>query len=450
MKVGANGGMDIHPVTLWQQNVLEEGTHPDATDALRDRFVLPNAMLIQPRIDIRRFERAIRRLTDRHDGLRIRFRESGSAWEAVIAKKHKEVLRIIEMGDVADEDFFRTIRAIANESMPLINSPLFECIIIKCGERGDVLILKVHHIVADGHAVMIIIEDLMKLLIGIPLDDDVVSHADYIRKFQSPLPSRAEAVREFWDEQHMDLPAPPKALADRKSVSDALPFDPKILTCVVSEDGFSRLQESMSCLNVSSATALMVGYFEAICDCFDVKKITVTTNLGRSDPLMRNFVGDHTLDPIFIYSFAGKEKLSASAVWLRNSIARIREHLPSDAARRGTPYQKDLYGRLGHAVMFCANQPRPTLLEDRSIFKQGVEADYGEQQPLGPYLVTKLDVSVRRRKSQLLSLELQSGRNECGFKIHYNGNYISNPEVTQIAKTMCSFLGLNATKVELS
>ena len=85
----------IYPATTWQQYLLDEATHPDCTDDLRDRFILSNAFLVQPKVDLRRLRRAVEKLRERHDSLRIRLCQIKGKWRAVIDPPHGETIHEI-------------------------------------------------------------------------------------------------------------------------------------------------------------------------------------------------------------------------------------------------------------------------------------------------------------------------------------------------------------------
>lgn len=444
----------VYPATLWQTFLLDQGTHPDCSDDLRDRWILPNAFLIYPGIDVRRVKRAIEKLFARHDSLRIRLQRTKDVWQARIVPASRIELPVIDLGDMSDDCFRSEICQIAYDSMPLVDHPLVQFVVAKCGQRGDVLVMRVHHAISDGHGMVVLIEDLLKALIELPFDKTPISHADYIKRFQAPLPSRAKEIEAFWQDLHADLPEGAligRAAKGNPSIESGFgEVDQRRLVCTASAQSLRKFEAKMVALNFAAATAISAAYLEAICDCLQLQRVLWMVHLGRADPALDAYIGDHTMDPVLPYSACGAGHLEKAIQQVGDLISQARMHLPSDAAHRGTPYERDLNARAGYRVKFAVSQPRPTLREGRSIFKDGFNAGLEMTQEIGSYTLTPLDLSLRRRKTQEMQLDLVVSHERQGFKIHYDGFSFSNAEVQKIAETMCTLLELRATRVELS
>lgn len=444
----------IYPVTTWQQYLLDEATHPDCTDDLRDRFILSNAFLVRPKIDLRRLRRAVDKLRERHDSLRIRLCQIKGKWRAVIDPPRGETIREVDLGDLSDEDFLPSISAISNAPMPLIDAPLAEVIVAHCGMRGDVLITRVHHAITDGYGMVVLTEDLTKFLIGLPVTGKAVSHADYIKRFQSPRPSHAAKTEAFWDALHRDLPPEPNVGRKAKGIeplSYALgKVDQRQLTCRATPDSLRSFEARAKAANLSATTLLFAAYLEAICQCYELDRLMFMVAISRSDPALDTYAGDHTLDPILPYRRFGSLRIIDAGKALADSFAEAMAHLPSDAARRGTPYQRRLIERGCNPSQFSVHQPRAMSRQDRSMFSEGFYAGVGVIQKIGPFTLEALDISVRRRRFADMRLEAGSAKVRTGFGLSYDGISYTEDEARTIVNTICQFLDLEPVGMDLT
>ena len=444
----------IYPVTTWQQYLLDEATHPDCTDDLRDRFILSNAFLVRPNIDLRRLRRAVQRLRERHDSLRIRLTQIKGKWRALIDPPQGETIREVDLGDLEDKEFLPTISAIANASMPLVDTPLAEVIVAHCGARGDVLITRVHHAVTDGYGMVVLTEDLTKLLIGLPVTGKVVSHADYIKRFQSPPPRQAAKTKAFWEELHSDLPPEPNVGRKAKGLKP-LPYslgevEQRQLAYRATPDSLRAFEVAAAAKNISATTLLFASYLEAICQIYDLERLMFMVAISRSDPALDTYVGDHTLDPFLPYRSYGPERIMDAAKALADTIAEAMANLPSDAARRGTPYQRRLIERGCNPSQFSVHQPRAMSRQDRSIFSEGFYAGVGVTQKIGPFTLEALDTSVPRRRFADMRLEAGSAKIRTGFCLSYDGISYTEDEARAIADMICQLLDLELVDAVLT
>ena len=444
----------VYPVTIWQQYVLDEFVHPLSTDALRDRLTLANAVLFRPGIDMRRTQRAVDKLRQRHDSLRIRFDQVKGGFRALIEPPTKGNVREIDLGDQDDAAFYAEISAIAHAPMPVLNAPLAEVIVARCGSRGDVLITRVHHAITDGYGMVVLAEDLTKYLIGLPVFGKAVSHADYIARFQSALPSRAAEIDAYWETLHRDLPQTPNVGRKGKGMPTLInglgKVEPRQIVFTASPASLRRFEERSNAANISSATAFFASHLEALCECYDLEKMVYMTSAARSDPALGTYVGDHTLDPIMPYVPMGAKNLAGATKKLNGDLYLALANLPSEAARRGTPYEASLVDRGINPRQFALYQPRPAARQNKSLLRSGFNAEYGQEIRIGPLRVTQLDVSVRHRCWAEMRFNVGSSEVNTGFTLDYDGIAYTEDEVRMLGHKTCTFLDLEPTDVVAS
>jgi Condensation domain len=450
-KLKRPGRTEVHPVTWNQRYMLDQDTDPDCRDDLRNFWVLSAASLVKPRVDLRRLRRAAQKLNERHDSLRIRLDWAQNNWRALIDPPGEPQFTEIDVGDVDDATFFSEITAIANAPMPLVGGPLAELIVVHCGQRGDVIVTRVHHAITDGYGMIVLTEDLMKYLIGLPIMNRAVSHAEYISRFENPSPERAAEINAYWTELHRDFPTAP--LIGRKSkkmeplwrnVGDVIA---KRITVTASRQSLAALDARSGGAGASTATAMFAGFLEGLCLCYDVEQLMFVTHVARTDPGLETYMGDHTLDPVIKYFAAGKAGMDLATRRLGTSILEAIDHLPAEAARRGTPWEDAIVAGGGYPGQFSAHQPRAMTRRDRSVFRDGLKQAHGVEQKIGPYILSTMDVSVFRRGLPDLQFSLGTESVSTGFSLKYDGIAYTETEISNLSEKICDLLELEITGV---
>lgn len=448
-----SGKSTVHPVTMWQRYLLDQDADPGCDASLRAFWVLAQAFLVHPGVDARRLRRAVEKLHARHDGLRMTFDRVKGQWRAVIGPPDRPEIRQIDLGDVDDATFQSEIKAIANAPMPLVNHPLTEMVVVKCGARGDALITRVHHALTDGHGLVVLTEDMLKFLIGLPILKPAIGHAEYLAKFENPPPHRAAEIAAFWQEMHHDFPKAPMVGRKAKGLEPLWngigKMDASTLTITASQKSLDRLAGRARRLNAGIATALFSGYLEGLCQCYDLDQLMFVTHSARSDPALDTYMGDHTLDPIIRYRAANGAGMDQTMTRLSASLMAMIAHLPSECARRGTPYEAALIADGCYGGQFSAYQPRAQARQERSMFKEGFNTSHGVEQRLGPYVLSSLDVVAPKRCLTELQFSLENKPVRTGFRLKYDQLGYDAKEIRELAAKICDLLELDLTDMVL-
>jgi amino acid adenylation domain-containing protein len=179
---------------FWRQELLSE--YAGANNSL-------SALLLTGDLDYQKFVVALRRLIRRHDILRTRFEEqSGSAVQIV---EPSSALRIawVDLCDVPGAEVLVTnIRAsLLRRPFELSRPPLFDCVLVRTGPQTHVLLFVIHHIISDGWAQSLFIEELVSLYQCGKLpdtDESVPQYGHFVTDELQRLGSRAFAREKDW------------------------------------------------------------------------------------------------------------------------------------------------------------------------------------------------------------------------------------------------------------
>lgn len=450
----ASTAAQVYPAALKQQFMLGQIEHPDCPDDLRDRWILRHAFLIKPRLDMRRFKRAYQKLVARHDLLRLQFFRCKGAWMARIDPKGPEVFREIDLGDVSDAVFWEKLKALANAPMPLVDAPLAEMLVLRCGTRGDVVMLRIHHTITDGIGMIVLTEDLMKLIIGVPILGKAVSFADYLARFHLPSPRKAAEVRAFWEEMHADFPKTPmmgrKAKGLPPLVTSIGEIEQREMTFHLSPDSVVAFEIQAKAANIKANTILTAGFTETLCQLYGLEKLMFMTHVGRTEPALATFIGDHTRDIVLPYRRSGADKLADGAVQLGETLSRAMAHLPSPVAYRDTPHEAALIADGCFPAQISVLQPRAVARQEKSDLAEMYFAEFGQELRIGRHTTTMLDVGQNNRIVSELQFNLEQGRTRTHTKMLYDGLAYTDDEVARMGETLCDLTGLKLLRVDVA
>ncbi len=452
MRAGS-GKIDIHRADKWQSYLLQQDQDPECRDDLRRFWVLARAFLVRPRVDLRRLRRSLEKLMVRHDCLLIRFRPIKGAWMAVIDPSDKPDIRQIELGDLNDADFHSRIREIANAPMPLVDHPLVEIILVKCGSRGDVLVARFHHAITDGFGVIVLIEDLIKLLIGLPILSKAVSHAQYMANYEDPPSERTAEIDAFWQAMHRDFPAAPPIGRKAKGLEplwrNVGVVKPQKVTILPGVKDRKLLKAKADRINVSRANLLYTAFLEAMCRCYDVDRLMYVCHVARFNPTLESYAGDSMHYPILPYRRADGSGLDGAALANKENLIAALTHLPSDAARLGSKWEDQLIANGGYPGQFAVHQPRAFTKENRSMIGHGIKNLHRGGQSMGPFQISLIDVATFHRSLSDLHFRLSEDNESCGFNLEFDGISYDEEEIENLSGKICEFLDLQQPQISL-
>jgi non-ribosomal peptide synthetase component F len=149
------------PLSFLQEQLwLVERTQPNA--ALYNEL---RTLLLRGPLDRRVLERALTALVERHESLRTTIAEDGAApaqhvWAAApVTLCGGHDLSGLD-ADERSGALVRVARALAEREYDLERGPLFRCELVRLGDDEHALLLAVHHVVADGRSMDLLVRDL--------------------------------------------------------------------------------------------------------------------------------------------------------------------------------------------------------------------------------------------------------------------------------------------------
>ncbi|MEV0001820.1 amino acid adenylation domain-containing protein [Micromonospora sp. NPDC050980] len=194
-----SGTRDL-PVSFGQERLVFLDRLDDAGAA----YTIPVAWRLTGPLDRDRLDAAFAALVDRHEALRTRFtvvdgvvrQDIVAGWPGVDWRNADDVTEVAEAA-----------RQVAAEPFDLETGPLFRVTGWRLTPTDHVVLLTLHHIVADGWSTGVLVRDLEALHAGTPSPEPPVRYADYAAWQRGPA---AENGRErdlaYWRDRLAGLP----------------------------------------------------------------------------------------------------------------------------------------------------------------------------------------------------------------------------------------------------
>ncbi len=152
-------------------------------------YNIPFALELHEAVDISALERSLERLSERHEGLRARFIAGAAGPEQVIEPVMAIELAVTDLSRAHPRErraqAERVMSLEARRYFDLSSGPLLHAHLLSLGAREQLLLLTMHHIVADARSVDIMQRDLLALYeaerLGVPdeLPELNVQYADF-------------------------------------------------------------------------------------------------------------------------------------------------------------------------------------------------------------------------------------------------------------------------------
>lgn len=207
------------PLSFTQQRQwFMEQLAPDAV------YNMPQALRLIGQVDVGVLERAFSMILQRHDALRTTFQVVDGQPVQVVGEGASWTLPIIDLRDrPADEyeaELRRQMDSEARFHFDIVHGPLWRMLLIRLTDTEQILIVTLHHIIADGWSMGVALRELTTLYAaltaGKPVDlpalpiqyvDFAVWQRQWLAESDASSTSSLQRQRAFWKQQLADAPA---------------------------------------------------------------------------------------------------------------------------------------------------------------------------------------------------------------------------------------------------
>ncbi|MBT8227567.1 MAG: amino acid adenylation domain-containing protein [Dactylosporangium sp.] len=209
-----NGDNDVHGD---HESVLSYGQERlwflDCLDPGDPTYNVPLVYRLRGRFDVDLLQRALTAIVARHEPLRTSFSERDGKPVQVVGDAEDIVLELVDLTarDDAPERLERLAVGRATAPFDLGKGPLFRASLIRLGAADHVLCLVMHHIVADGASLAVLIGELRTLYSALgagqpdPLPPLPIRYADFATRQRRRADDDADGLA-YWKTTLAELP----------------------------------------------------------------------------------------------------------------------------------------------------------------------------------------------------------------------------------------------------
>jgi amino acid adenylation domain-containing protein len=193
------GELSFAQQRLWFLQKLEPGN---------PFYNIPCVLVLEGKVEERELERALVAVVQRHEALRTRFGEvEGRAFQQV-EEQGRVKLEVEEWEGRPWAEVEERARQEARKPFELSEGPLVRGVLLRVGEEKRVLVLTVHHIVADGWSLEVVLKELGQLYAAYERGEEAelaqlpVQYVDYAQWQRKWLKGRVQEEQlSYWRKQ---------------------------------------------------------------------------------------------------------------------------------------------------------------------------------------------------------------------------------------------------------
>lgn len=272
---------DVFPLSyaqrrLWLAEQLAPGTA---------RYAVPAALRLRGPLDAEAMRRAFAAVVARHEVLTTTFGEIDGEPVQIVGGCGAPSLEVVELPEAAA---VAAMKELAAQPFDLLGGPLVRGVLWRVSEQEHLLLVCLHHIVADAWSLGVLLSDLAACYEARTLPELAVQYADFAAWQRAHVTGQAlEQQLEHWRERLADPPAPfcPPADRPRPRESDLAAATLRVPLPPALEEAVTR------CARAAGTTpfAVVLAAFAAHAGGDDVVLGTATS--GRTRPELEPLAG---------------------------------------------------------------------------------------------------------------------------------------------------------------
>ncbi|UAC49750.1 amino acid adenylation domain-containing protein [Bacillus aquiflavi] len=317
---------EYYPLTSSQKRLylLEQ------VNQLETSYHLTEALLIKGELNKKKFQSSLQQLVNRHESLRTSFTYQNGEFAQVI-HEHKNIT--IEEEDGSEHEVDLLIEQFIT-TFDLSEAPLFRVKLVNLKENKYLLLFDMHHIIADGVSLDILIRDFVAFYQDKTLPKLEIQYKDYaIWKNNLLNTEKMNRQAMYWKEVFYKEVAPLNLPYDFTR-PNTLTFEGDTFSIVVNKQTSAALRSLRAQLDKTLYSILFAVYNVLLSKYTGQTDVVVgTPTAGRQHPDVENLIGMF-VNTLAIRSFPEKEKTFV------NYLAELNESILDAYENQDYPFEE--------------------------------------------------------------------------------------------------------------
>lgn len=437
----------VYPISRLQREIFSGLAHPEMTDLWKRVWTVGSAIRIRPRVDVKRASRAFDKVAARHDCLRMRFTRTRGHWEAVIDEKHLTGVVVQDIGTVSDQELADIINAVFSEDFDFEAGPLAEQRILRCGDQGDVMLCRMHHLITDGWSMSVIVDELVKASLGIPLwGRKPIGFAEYLERFDR-LPKQQEiAADRYWSDLLLPvLPMPEmgritKGVRPNYSVTNTVPGGS--LAFKLTGSGSNYFSDQVRQSNVTRITMVMAAFARALSQAGNTEGVYLNTNVARTHAELARYVGLVVYTMPVRCSVSQYTDIQALARAIHTQCRQSLPHTLSDACILRESFDQLINSQGGHLRQFACVMNNAEYVMKSSLVGPILQEEIGKVIRVGSLEIDFLPIFDPVQTTTEMRLATDVAGERYSFDLAYDNLGFEQIEAERMLELVIKNLGL--------
>ncbi|MEP5730465.1 MAG: condensation domain-containing protein [Sulfitobacter sp.] len=352
----------LYPIRWIENLLISLALNPETTRFHHDYMTVRWAVRVKPGLSPRRVHRAFDQLVARHDPLRLRFVETIKGWKAEVLPRHPIGLIVEEHGPASPQEQQAIVADRIRRPLTALSPALFEMYLLKFAQSGDVLMLRANHAIIDAYSVAILVEELLKNLLNIPVGKAPMTYSRFVAFQQEKARKHATEGTRYW--QQMLLP-PPQELNIGRAAKGLGPMigsavqQPIHCGTILREADSARVTALSHATGASPFTILQTAYADTLCAMANQDTVLISSIFGRNDASLASYVGPSIEVAPIRHHQEGKGQLHAINRMVKK-LSDIQRFLPFDGLHTDGPILQTYQNKAVSFDRFWITQPLPS------------------------------------------------------------------------------------------
>jgi acyl carrier protein len=257
-------------------------------------YNIPGISILDTPLDIDKLQIACNRIVERHESFRTSFHPQKGK---LMQKIHSEVdipVQVIDTTQYQNLDKEDIGKIIADFIQPfdLGQAPLLKVSIADLPGNRQLVLMDQHHIISDGVASLVVLEELKTLYFGEDLPELKLRYRDYVQWLHNHLESgRIKPQEDYWMNRFSGS-LPKLELPLNYPRPQVQSFEGELITLQISPELTSRIREFAN-KNKTTIFILMLTIYNILLHKYNKQEdiIVGTMNAGRAHPDLEGVVG---------------------------------------------------------------------------------------------------------------------------------------------------------------
>ncbi len=428
-----------------QKYILDLLERPDSTPTHRLSWVLAKAFMVKPSIDLGRLRAAIGTVQARHDSLRSTFHKVDGNWTVRIAKELVPAVTVRDLGDVSRDAVLREAKFIIEQDMDITAGPLIEVYALQTNSHGDCLLVRAHHLIVDAWSNLVLLEDLIKSYLGMPIVGKAMTHKEYARRIEELYKSpEIETMNQYWLDYAKKTPINnhigrvAKGLRPNASGADLAPT--QRLQLALDADDHKELVKRAKKVGTTPFALIAASYVATMARLANQEDVSVRfIDANRTDSAVGKFVG-------FVGSIATLACHAGPAVSMEELAVNIYKDMLSHRAHSAPGYElpSNANGKT-QSGRFSMSSFVPTDVAKRSPFAKVFQSALNQKFSAFSFDIEALPVELPTILGNELDLRATIFADSTHLALDHDILAFTSREARQILVSLVKNLGFKAS-----